>query len=121
MPRYRKPPRRLDAGSQPHRFSEPKDFFRQQYFAACDLLIQELTDRFDQKEFMQPVVALESLLLKSADGEDFDEELQAVQESVYQADFDFVKLKKQLGVLVDVIHQALPCRSKESYQHSHQC
>ena len=52
LPRYRKPPRRLDAGSQPHRFSEPKDFFRQQYFAACDLLIQELTDHFDQKDFM---------------------------------------------------------------------
>lgn len=108
LPRYRKPPQRFNDGSQPHQFSEPKDYFRQQYFASCDLLFGELTDRFDQKEFMQPVLALESLLLKSANGEDFGEELQSVQESVYQTDFDFAKLKKQLGVLVDVIHEALP-------------
>ena len=108
LPRYRKPPRIIDNGSQPHQFSEPKDFFRQQYFAACDLLIQELTDQFEQKEFIQPVIDLESLLLKSANGEDFDEDLQLVHESVYQADLDFAKLKSQLGVLVDVIREALP-------------
>ena len=54
------------------------------------------------------MIALESLLLKSANGEDFDEDLQFVNESVYQADFDFAKLKSQLGVLVDVIQEALP-------------
>ena len=54
------------------------------------------------------MIALESLLLKSANGEDFDEDLQFVNESVYQADFDFAKLKSQLGVLVDVIREALP-------------
>lgn len=36
------------------------------------------------------------------------EDLQFVHESVYQADFDFAKLKSQLGVLVDVIREALP-------------
>ena len=54
------------------------------------------------------MIALESLLLKSANGEDFDEDLQLVHESVYQADFDFAKLKSQLGVLVDVIREELP-------------
>lgn len=57
---------------------------------------------------MQPAIALESLLLKSANGEGFDKDLQSVQESVYQADFDFAKLKNQLGVLVDVIREAVP-------------
>ena len=71
-----------------------KDFFHQQHFAACDFLFQELTDRFEQKKFIQPVIALESLLFKSANEEDFDEDLQLVHESVYQADFDFAKLKR---------------------------
>ena len=51
LPRYRKPPKRF-GGSEPHKFSKPKEFFRQQYFAACDLLIQELLDRFEQKDLM---------------------------------------------------------------------
>ena len=37
---------------------------------ACDLLIQELHDRFGQREVMKPIITLESLLLKSANGEE---------------------------------------------------
>ena len=37
---------------------------------ACDLVIQELHDRFGQREVMKPIVTLESLLLKSANGEE---------------------------------------------------
>ena len=53
LPRYRKPPKRL-GGGEPHQFSGPQEYFRQQYFTACDLLIRELVDRFEQKELMQP-------------------------------------------------------------------
>ena len=49
---------------------------------------------------MWPEIGLESLLLKSANGKDFDEELQSVQESVYQTDFYFAKLKKQEFLLI---------------------
>ena len=41
-------------------------YFRQKYYSACDILIQELVDSFEQKDFMQPVLAMESLLIKSA-------------------------------------------------------
>ena len=108
LPRYRQPSRRLDSGSQPHQFQTPKEYFRQQYFVGCDLLICELTDRFNQEEFMTPVQALEILLLKSANGETIDKELQTVRDSVYKDDFDFDKLGRQLCVLVDVVHEALP-------------
>ena len=84
LPRYRKTPARL-GGSQPHQFSSPKALFRQQYFAACDVLIEELADRFEQKTVMKPVLAVESLLLKSANGQNFDEDLKAVQDSVFQS------------------------------------
>ena len=108
LPRYRRPPQRLDDGNQPHIFLEPKEFFRQKYFEACDLLIQELTDRFKQKEVVQPLLAIEQLLIKSANGEVFTEQLKAVHDSVYKADLDFNKLERHLSVLTDVVHESLP-------------
>ena len=69
LPRYRKAPARLDDGSQPHRYSTPKDYFCQQYREACDILIRELEDRFEQEELMKPVLMLEPLHLKAANGD----------------------------------------------------
>ena len=37
-----------------------------QYFEALDLLLVELEDRFEQKEYINPVLALEELLLRAA-------------------------------------------------------
>ena len=75
---------------------------------ACDLLIQELHDRFGQREVMNPIVTLESLLLKSANGEECIQELSNFNDSVYRQEFTVEKLEKQLGILVDVIHVELP-------------
>lgn len=69
LPRYRRAPARLDDGSQTHTYRTPKDYFRRQYFEACDLLIGELEDRFEQKGLTVHVL-LESLLLKAANGND---------------------------------------------------
>ena len=52
-------PARLDDGSQPHRYATPKDYFRHQYFQACDLLTRELEDRFQQRDLLPPVISLE--------------------------------------------------------------
>ena len=110
LPRQRRIPARL-GGSQPHIFTSPKAMLQQVYFEALDLLIEELTDRFEQRAVMKPVLGLESLLVKSANGEPFADE---VQESVYGPDFDIERLKNQLAVLVDVIRQALPSVKKVS-------
>ena len=75
---------------------------------ACDLVIQELHDRFGQREVMKPIVTLESLLLKSANGEECIQELSDFNDSVYRQEFTVEKLEKQLGILVDVIHVELP-------------
>ena len=74
LPRYRRPPKRL-GGSDPHQFSDAREFFRQQYFSACDLLIQELVDIFQQKEMMQPLITMKSVLVKSGNDEAFHYEL----------------------------------------------
>ena len=49
LPHYRRPPRRLDEGSTPHRFDSPEDFYRSHFFFALDLLIEEISNRFNQK------------------------------------------------------------------------
>lgn len=54
---------------------------------------------------MQPILTMESLLIN---GEHHAEELKRVKESVFKDDLDFDRLERHLGVLVDVIHQALP-------------
>ena len=46
---------------------------------------------------------LESLLLKSANGEECIQELSDFNDSVYRQEFTVEKLEKQLGFLVDVI------------------
>lgn len=42
----------------------PKEYFKQQYIEACDLLIRTLEERFDQQQSVAPVLALENLLLR---------------------------------------------------------
>ena len=108
LPRYRRAPARLDDGSQPHRFGTPQDYYRNLYFEACDLLIQELKDRFQVEEALSPVLSLENLLLQAANGESYEDDLESIQSTCYRKDMNLEELQKQLPLLVDLIHQALP-------------
>ena len=82
LERYRKAPRRYDDGAPHVQFSDPRSFYRQKNFEACDLLIQELHDRFGQREVMKLIVTLESLLLRTAYGEECIQELSDFKDSV---------------------------------------
>ena len=108
LPRYRRAPRRLDQGSRPHQFATPMEYFRQQYNEACALLIGELNDRFEQRNLLPPVLALESVLLNAANGLNYQDQLTVVQQSCYKDDFNFSRLESQLGMLADAIKVALP-------------
>ena len=68
LPRYRKPPRRLDEGSTPHQFSTPKDYYRYHYYYCLDLLIGEISDRLAQDSLNIPM-ELEKLLIFAANNE----------------------------------------------------
>ena len=103
LPRYRRPPRRLDeASSTSHEFTSTESYFRQQYYEVLDLLVNELKRRFHQKRGMPVVVAIEKLLLDAANGTldsaEIPEELQ-----LYKNDLDLSRLKYQLLMLPDVI------------------
>ena len=75
------------------KFTEARDYFHLQYFQGCDLLIQELTDRFEQRDMMTPVLGLESLLLKAANEEDSREKFKLVKNSVLNDDLSFASLR----------------------------
>lgn len=108
LPRYRKAPRRVDDGSNPHQFATPRDYFRRQYYQTCDLLLGELDERFEQSKVIPSVLAIEKLLISAANGKTYDEHLKTIRESCYKEDFNFSELQKQLPLLVDVIKHAIP-------------
>ncbi len=66
LPRYRKPPKRLDDGSMPHKFTTPKDYFRVQYFEVLDTVRGEISKIFDQSS----LVAIEELFSNAANNPD---------------------------------------------------
>ena len=103
LPRYRKIPRRLDDGSQPHRFASPKDRYRHAYFEALDQTCGEIERRFDQSD-LSLVLKIESLLLNSANGQHtFTPELHRIL-AKYSIDID--RLKMQTAMLSDAIKTA---------------
>ena len=80
-------------------------YYRQIYYGACDLLLRELNDRFDQKELLPQGVGLESLLIKAANGENYGDIVRTVEISCYASDLDFTLLKRHLPLLADVVKQ----------------
>ena len=54
LPRYKRPPKKLDEGERPHAFKVSKDVFRMHYFFAIYLILQEISDHFDQKSLQLP-------------------------------------------------------------------
>ena len=80
----------MDDGSQPHRFSDPKAYYHHQYFEACDVLLQELNDRFDQDDLLPPQY-LENLLMKVANEDVYEESYEALSTVVILALKSFIR------------------------------
>ena len=96
--RRRKTPKRLDDGCAESDFpSNPKEFYRQQYYEALDLIISSINDRFDQPGY-RIYKELEDLLLKAVQKEDFEECLATVL-SFYKSDFIPDQLRLHLNIL----------------------
>ena len=74
------------------------------------MIMQELTDQFDQSEFLPQVLCVESLLMKAANGENFEDELKGVQNSCFAPDVNLPALEKQLPLLVDAVKQGFVCK-----------
>ena len=104
LPRYRRPPRRLDEGSAPHRFNSPEEHYKMHYFYALDLVIEEISVRFSQESMSVPK-DLETLLINAANHQEavqitMPESLQPM----YSRDVNMQKAVHQLQMLPDLVN-----------------
>ena len=104
LPRYKRPPRRIDEGEAPVQFSDAEMYFRQQYFETLDLLINELKQRFQQRCGLPVMAILEKVLMDYANGITAFCSTELPHEfDLYKDDLDLSKLKTQLSMLPDLI------------------
>ena len=103
LPRFRKAPKHLDDGAQPHHFATPKEHFRAQYFEVLDLVGNEITRRFAQASLALPK-SIEEELLTAVDHPDSTNIL--VPEPIakaYSRDLNIKKLERQLQMLPELL------------------
>ena len=108
-PRYSNIPRRYDDGSLQYRFSNPEEYYRQQYFQVMESLPGELTRRFDQKGFCL-TSKIEAVILSSCIGQacPIPDEVS----NLYSKDLNLERLQVQLSMLPDLV------KSNTLYGHS---
>ena len=100
LPRYRRRPRRLEDGDNPHRFATPEDMYRQIFFEVLDYSCGEIENRFTQSD-LATVSSLETFLLDIANGNS-SVEFPALL-SQYVSEQGIVQLKAQASMLPGAI------------------
>ena len=100
LPRYRRRPRRLEDGDNPHRFATPEDMYRQIFFEVLDYSCGEIENRFAQSD-LATVSSLETFLLDKANGNS-SVEFPALL-SQYVSKQGIVQLKAQASMLPGAI------------------
>ena len=112
LPHRRKVPRRFEEGREDtHSYpSTPEYHYRKIYFEAIDLIVNCITDRFNQPGFLI-YQHVESLLLKAANCKEYQSELKFVLE-FYGSDLDGSSLSTQL----EVFSTTCKTKSQEVYR-----
>ena len=101
----RRPPRKIEDGSSPHVFETPKEYYRKTYYEVIDIIIQELSRRFDQVS-LRLVMQIENTLLIAANNK--GPETITVDETIitfYKHDLDEGKLLRQIKMLPDFVQE----------------
>ena len=91
----------------PHQYQDPKAFYRHIYYESCDLLSAELEHRF-QNQSLSLVLAIEHILLKAANGSNYQDESSTVEASCSKNDIDWSDLSRHLPILQDVVKKSNP-------------
>ena len=115
LPRQRRPPKRIDSGSASHVFSDPKSYFRKQYFEALDTVTSELKNRFCQERGMPVAARLEKVLIGAANGTFSDKDLSG-EIQMYSKDLDTTHLVTQLQMLPELIRTYNECNPQTVIQ-----
>ena len=95
-------PKRFEVGNASPEFpSEPEDYYRRIYFEGLDLIVQAISDRFDQPGY-HTYRHLQELIFKAIRREDFKSELEFIS-NFYGSDLNTVNLEMQLNMLGNTI------------------
>ena len=98
LPQHWKRPRRCEESTQEEHFpGSMEDFYWPIYFEALDLACNGIQKRFDQPGY-EVCSNLESLLVKAANSEEYEEELKFIVD-FYKEDFNPDQLKLELNIL----------------------
>ena len=104
LPRRRCTPVRLEVGAGAPSYPQTaKDQFKRVCFEAIDLIVTAINQRFSQESFSS-YAQMETLLAKTANGEDYDAEFKFLEES-YSEDVDAGALPGQLSILEVVLKE----------------
>jgi len=97
VPRNRRPPRRLDDGSQPVQL-EPADHFKRQFYELLDIVMSTMTQRLQQPS-LNVYTNIEKSLIAAANGQlsssDMKDNLTAICEH-FNSDVEYRKLHQAL-------------------------
>ena len=118
LPRKRRRPQRYEEGNAAAEFhAEAKDFYRQIYYEALDLIVRAIEDRFAQPGY-KVYQDLESLLLKVANKANYSDELSRVV-SIYGSYINEANLQTQLQILGSTVKDKVSnvFDMKEYFQH----
>ena len=103
LPRYRKTPKRYDAGVTPHRYQSSEDRYRHSYFEVLEVVSGVIERRFDQQD-LKIIKDIEQSLINASNGEAFD--ISASVSIFLGDDMDIPRLKTQMLMLPDMIRTA---------------
>ena len=101
FPRKKRAPARteecLGGGAEPEFEKDVVSHYRKIYYDSLDCIINAIKDQFNQEDF-KTYIKLENLLLKAAEGSDFDGECNDVM-ALYDSNFDGIRFQVQLKTL----------------------
>lgn len=86
-----------ESTSEQHHPSSPRDHYRRVFYEAIDTILSSLRERFNQPSFLV-FENLESLLIKSLNGEEVSDEMKFVHDT-YGCDIDINDLSVELATL----------------------
>ena len=103
LPRKKRIPHRIDEGSSGYHPQTPKVYFKQQYFEALDILINELQRRFQQRS-LSVLHEIEDIIIKSCNGVVVKPSDEIIAK--YKSDINFERLLPQLAMMPELLKAA---------------
>lgn len=102
LPRVRRVPKKIDDGSEVHKFSSAEDYYRKQFFEIIDNTISSLKERFD-KATTSFFDKIENFLIKNADDDETDVKNCNEIVEFYKDDLDAGRLLVHRNMLLDLM------------------